>query len=391
MPDLLRRWGGWLLTLVALAMILGVLLLDRPQSRAERARELSERLRCHLCQPESIADSPAAMAREMRGLVEEQVEQGKSDAEILDSFRARYGDWMLLEPSTSRSTLLVWVLPIAVVAAGLAAVLASRSQRKSTLPSDPGLRAERRTQAERDLVELDQRVASGDLEPEIAERLRPIYGEELAALNAALAAPTSDDDASPMRAARNRTLVGSAVVLIASVGFALVVQAQSTRPRPEGAAVTSNDTAAEPRDLSQVSNEEMEDVIRANPTVVPMRLALVERYLRDGELEKARDHARTALEHNPAPGDKQRALKYLGWATASLGDTASGVQLLEESLSMAPGDIDAKWFLAQVRLEALGDRAGAVALFESILADEALPADKRAAVESKLSEARRPA
>ena len=390
MRDALRRWGGWLLTLVALSVVAGALLFDRPQTEADRARDLAERLRCPVCQGESIADSPASMAREMNDLVEEQVEAGKSDAEILDFFRARYGDWVLLDPPASGSTLLVWVLPVAAFAGGVAAVLAYRTRRSLKLPADAGLLAERRAQTERDLAELDQQVVDGDLEPEIAERLRPTYEEELAAVDAALSAPTSGSDGTGTASARKRTLVGGAVVVVACVGIAVGVS-RSTEPRPPGGTVTGNQPAAAPRDLSEVSNEEMEEVIRANPTVVPMRLALVERYLRAGELAKARDHAKTALDQDPPPAEKQRALKYLGWTTASLGDAPAGVQLLEQSLAMAPQDIDAKWFLAQVRLEALGDRAGAASLLESILADEALPADKRSVVEAKLSEARRPA
>lgn len=389
MRDALRRWGGWVLTLVAITIIAGALLFDRPQSESDRAQELAERLRCPVCQGESIADSPASMAREMRSLVEEQVDAGRSDAEVLAFFRARYGDWVLLDPPARGSTLLVWVLPVAALVVGAAAVFAYRGRRADDLPRDAGLLAERRAQAERDLAELDQQVADGDLEPEIAARLRPSYEQELSAIEAAVALPASESEQSTS-GARRRTLLGSGVVVVACVGIALAVS-RSTEPRPPGGTVTGNQPAASPRDLSQVTNEEMEQVIRANPGVVPMRLALVERYLRAGELDKARDHAREALDHEPAPADKQRALKYLGWATASLGDAAAGAQMLEESLAMAPEDIDAKWFLAQVRLEALGDRAGAVSLLESILADGALPADKRSVVEAKLSEARQAA
>lgn len=390
MSDLLRRWGGWALTFGALSVIVGALVFDRQRSQADRAQELAERLRCPVCQGESIADSPASMAREMRSLVEEQVEAGRSDAEVLAFFRARYGDWVLLDPPKSGSTLLVWVLPVAAFAGGVAAVLAYRTRKDLKLPSDPGLLKERQAQAARDLAELEQQVADGDLEPEIADRLRPSYEQELAALDTALATPAADGEvADETTAARKRTLVGSAIVVVACVGIALAV-ARSTEPRPPGGTVTGNQPAAAPRDLSQVSNEEMEEVIRVNPEVVPMRLALVERYLRAGDLEKARDHARIALDKKPAGEDKQRALKYLGWATASLGDPAAGVKLLEQSLAMEPSDIDAKWFLAQVRLQALGDRDGAASLLESILADSALPADKRKVVEAKLSEVRNP-
>ena len=139
-------------------------------------------------------------------------------------------------------------------------------------------------------------------------------------------------------------------------------------------------TTQDGRNLSQVSNEEMEAVIAANPDVVPMRLALVERYLRaaDGEtsldaakaqLEKARFHAGEAAARATTAEDRGRALRDLGWSTARLDDPATGAKLIERSLAESPDSSDAIWFLANVRFSGLHDPAGAAPLLAALLAD----------------------
>lgn len=284
-----------------------------------------------------------------------------------------------------------WILAAGVLAAAAAAVLALRSPPAPAGRLDPEVLAEQRARAERECAELEERLAAGEIDAESAERLRGAHEEEIAFVDVALARSVSAA-APSVPGDRRRSLVGSAVVIAVAVGVALGVTA-STRTTSSGSDSTAPVPEADTqqgasRDLSQVTNEEMEQVIAQNPAIVPMRLALVERYLRAGELTKAKQHAKQALDRSSNPADKQRSLKYLGWATASLGEPAAGARLLEESLALAPEDLDAKWFLAQVRLEGLRDAPGAVALLESMLADQALPADKRSVVQAKLDQAR---
>jgi len=93
----------------------------------DRVREIASELRCVVCQNLSVADSPSEMAKEMRNLVQEQVEQGRSREEILAYFRSRYGDFVLLAPPRRGFNLLVWGLPFAALLAGAAGVyLAAR-------------------------------------------------------------------------------------------------------------------------------------------------------------------------------------------------------------------------------------------------------------------------
>jgi len=126
MPD--RRPGlGSLaaaVTMVGLIAVTIVTLLAAPARERDRVQELSERLRCPVCKSVSIAESPSETAVAMRQVVAEQVAAGRTDQQIVDHFRARYGDWVLLDPPRRGPALLLWLAPLAVAALGGAGVLA---------------------------------------------------------------------------------------------------------------------------------------------------------------------------------------------------------------------------------------------------------------------------
>jgi cytochrome c-type biogenesis protein CcmH len=102
------------------------LLLVNPLSAAvtsdidEQTQNIAKELRCVVCQNLSVADSPSEMAQQMRGVVREQLEAGKTPEEIKDFFVSKYGEWVLLTPKTQGFSLLVWLLPFVVLAVGLA-------------------------------------------------------------------------------------------------------------------------------------------------------------------------------------------------------------------------------------------------------------------------------
>src|SRR5215469_6267601 len=83
-----------------------------------RARDLSRELRCMVCQNQSIDDSEAPLARDLRLLVRERIAAGDSDAQVLDFLVARYGQFVLLKPRFERQTLLLWLVTPAVLAGG---------------------------------------------------------------------------------------------------------------------------------------------------------------------------------------------------------------------------------------------------------------------------------
>ena len=83
-----------------------------------RARDLSRELRCMVCQNQSIDDSDAPLARDLRLLVRERIAAGDSNSQVLDFLVARYGEFVLLKPRFERQTLLLWLLAPLLLAGG---------------------------------------------------------------------------------------------------------------------------------------------------------------------------------------------------------------------------------------------------------------------------------
>lgn len=124
MPD--RRRTASVVIVIAVLGLLAVTvvaLLTATRPAPDRVQELAERLRCPVCKSVSIAESQSDTAVAMRGVVAEQVAAGRSDPEIVDYFRARYGDWVLFDPPAAGVTLALWLIPVAVAVLGAGAVL----------------------------------------------------------------------------------------------------------------------------------------------------------------------------------------------------------------------------------------------------------------------------
>src|SRR5262245_12580957 len=91
-------------------------------AKEARARNLSRELRCMVCQNQSIDDSEAPLARDIRLLVRERIAAGDSDAQVIDFLVARYGEFVLLKPRFERQTLLLWLVPPLLLLGGGIAV-----------------------------------------------------------------------------------------------------------------------------------------------------------------------------------------------------------------------------------------------------------------------------
>ena len=103
----------------------------------ERARDLSKQLRCLVCQNQSIDDSDADLAVDLRTEVRNQLRQGKNDADILEAIRSQYGDYVLLKPPVQKDTLFLWATPIILlILAILLFWLSRRGQTKKELQID---------------------------------------------------------------------------------------------------------------------------------------------------------------------------------------------------------------------------------------------------------------
>lgn len=102
---------------------------------------LAEKLRCLVCQNESLASSHAELAEDLRREVREQMKLGKSDQEIIDYLVARYGDFVLYDPPVKKTTLLLWYGPFALLLIGAGVLVYQLRKRKSSV-AEPELSAE---------------------------------------------------------------------------------------------------------------------------------------------------------------------------------------------------------------------------------------------------------
>jgi len=118
----------------ALLFICGLALAQDDPVLEKRVHDLSTELRCLVCQNQTLADSSAPLALDLRNQVREQLRSGKSERDVIDFLVARYGDFVLYRPPLKASTVLLWVGPFVLLAVGFA-VLVLRVRRR--LPSRP--------------------------------------------------------------------------------------------------------------------------------------------------------------------------------------------------------------------------------------------------------------
>ncbi len=226
---------------------------------------------------------------------------------------------------------------------------------------------QQRDQALRDLLELEQQVRAGEVPPGPAAELRRRYERAAAEALALL------DDTETIESARPRRKLTWRAVVYGAGGFAALVALAVVLPpalqeRPEGGFVTGNEvtqvgpapqpTASAPgRDLSRVSDTEMEQVIAANPNVVGMRLALAQRYRDKGEFDNAVPHYREVLGREPGNAE---ALASLGWILLMLDDPVEASRFADQALERDPTLPLGWWLQANVLLYGQDDPDGAI-------------------------------
>ena len=128
----------WLLAILFLAALSAPALAVEPSERLAdpaleaRARDLSEQLRCLVCQNESIDQSAAPLAHDLRVLLRERIAAGDSDAQAVKFLTDRYGDFVLLKPPVEPATYVLWFGPIAVLVLAAAGSVVYLRRRKAT-------------------------------------------------------------------------------------------------------------------------------------------------------------------------------------------------------------------------------------------------------------------
>jgi cytochrome c-type biogenesis protein CcmH len=108
---------------------------DRAQEA--RARDISKNLRCLVCQNQSIDDSDAQLARDLRLLVRERIRAGDSDSDVIAYVVSRYGDFVLLKPPLKAATVALWLGPLAIALAAIFAAVAFYRRRAKGTAAEP--------------------------------------------------------------------------------------------------------------------------------------------------------------------------------------------------------------------------------------------------------------
>jgi cytochrome c-type biogenesis protein CcmH len=314
---------------IAVTAVLTVTLVATTPTDTDRIEQLGSQIKCPVCQGESIANSPADMARDMMGLVEERVAEGATDQQIVDELLASYSGAVLLDPPASGSTLILWLAPIAALAVGIAVIAWWRRHPGETV---------------------------------------------------------SDEAPAPARSrSRSRTLIGG---LILAGAFAAIVVAASLFVSDDSGSTTAASTP--PTDLASVSNETMEAVIAENldnPQVNGMRLALAERYFESNDYRSAFPHFLAVAESTDATSSEAvTALVRLGWmAWDGNGEAETAVGLFDQALRIDPSGTTAAFLKARVHWCGLDDPEGAEALLEQVSLQPQLDSDSLALVEADLT------
>jgi cytochrome c-type biogenesis protein CcmH len=138
-----KRARHWVSVLLAGLLLIGAAsgawgvqpeeMLPDPTQEA-RARHISQELRCLVCQNQSIDDSEAPLARDLRLLVRERIKAGDSNAAIRTFLVARYGEFVLLKPPFAWNTILLWLLPFLALLGGVAGILLAARRKVATPP-----------------------------------------------------------------------------------------------------------------------------------------------------------------------------------------------------------------------------------------------------------------
>tara|TARA_B100001123_G_C15299372_1_gene1020463 strand:- start:1551 stop:1964 length:414 start_codon:yes stop_codon:yes gene_type:complete len=106
--------------------------LQNPKNEL-RARSISKKIRCLVCQNQSIDDSTAPLAKDLRILIRKKIQQGKTDKEIYNFLTLRYGDFILLKPPLKISTLALWALPLAFFIIGIFGIFIYNKKSKKNI------------------------------------------------------------------------------------------------------------------------------------------------------------------------------------------------------------------------------------------------------------------
>ena len=362
----------------------------------DRTREIATELRCVVCQNLSVADSPSEMAQQMRAIVREQLQAGKTDEQIKEFFVSKYGEWVLLKPKTTGFSALLWILPYVVLVIGVISALWfvrrwSTNKRQSVMPpaessdlaaaqgellrqdfalpdiEDTSSRAQllrERGRVKDELNELEFDFQSGKLSESdyaaLKHEIESKGGTVLRQLNSLPAEPARKSQHKPAKdkspkdpVSHNRfkrwQLISGGVFLML-FGLALgVMLTQSIRPR-QGA----NDS---------MTGDFMTGTTPANGEAAAALAEGKQAFSRQ-EFPKAIEAFKKVLSADP---NHPEAHSYMGFILMQAGHGDGALMAFEKALTRAPNFPMALWGKGMVLYQDKKDFAGARELFERLL------------------------
>jgi cytochrome c-type biogenesis protein CcmH len=108
-----------LIAIISSIWVYTLLVSPSKQTLDQRVHDVASQLKCLVCQGESVADSPATLSLQMRAVIRQQLQSGKSEQEVIQYFVSRYGDRILLSPPMQGLTLLAWLVPVTLMIGGV--------------------------------------------------------------------------------------------------------------------------------------------------------------------------------------------------------------------------------------------------------------------------------
>ena len=364
-------------------------------------------LRCPVCQNNSIEESPAVFAQDMKREIRQRLAAGATPDEVRSYFVSRYGEWVLTKPRAKGVNLSVWLLPVvalfggAVVvwlavrrwvrqgdAARLSPAAAPAAAPDQTLPLDGSELRTRKARLQASLQELEAEFAAGRLDARDLAILKQRDETELAAVNDALKRLKKETDAgrrpgdltaqpSPVRGVWPGRL-GWAVGLAAFALILVLSLRGAVAARSEGSTITGTQVAGggAPVDmeiqmtgpLDSLRMAQLEARIQQDSTDVPALIELGHLYLAHQKLDKAVVVDTMAIRLQPdAPGSAE-AYAHLGMILWSLGQTDGALQSLDKAVFLRPELPEALLYRGIILFAGVQDMRAAAEAFDRYLA-----------------------
>ena len=380
----------------ALFILLALLVLCARSANAapapdldDQTRAISSELRCVVCQNLSVADSPSEMAQQMRAIVREQLQAGKSPDQIRDFFVSKYGEWVLLKPKTTGISALLWILPYVVLVLGVLAALwfihrwakkkkpaqdtSGQAPIQAQVPSDllragveqPDLEDEsaraqllrERARLRSELTDLDFDFQSGKLSESDYSGLKQVIETKAAGVIQQLSTLPAEPAPKPRPAAKSaaspsfrrwQIVAGGAFLML--FGLALgVMLTKSVRPRESESDTMTGDF-----------------LTGTTPASDAARAALNEGKQAFGKQDfpKAIDAFKKVLDADP---NNPEAHTYMGYILIQAGHGDGALMAFDKALSQAPNFPMALWGKGMVLYQEKKDFAGAREVLERLL------------------------